>query len=92
MYMWHLPALRSSLEGRQTSIIPACQLLSTMLNFFSGFSPLAHINLEYITVRTLAVIFFYRQMISPQICVMKQKNIYKSLLIKVFFHSNIAAY
>lgn len=52
--------LHSSLEGRQTSIIPACQLLSTKLNFFSGFSPLAHINLEYINVRTLAVISFFR--------------------------------
>lgn len=77
MYMWPLPALHLSLEGRQTSIIPACQLLSTVPQLFSGLSHLAQVNLEYINVRTPAGILPYRhtKIISPKIHFMKLNNI-----------------
>lgn len=77
MYMWHLPAFRLFLEGRQTSIIPACQLLSTMPKFFTGLSHPAQVNLEYHNVRTLAVIFLYRhtKIISLKIYAMKLNNV-----------------
>lgn len=55
--MWHFPAFHLSLEGRQTSIIPACQLLSTLPKFFTGLYYLAQVNSEYINVRTLAGVF-----------------------------------